>query len=311
GPWLGRFLLAGAHIGTASLSHAFTYHVFLIPALIFLGIAIHLYLVIYHGISDPPRAGTVVDEAQEIPRYTRLIEQKGVPFWPDAAWRDAIFACAVLVLILGLAFIVGPKPLGKPPDPSIIDAEPRPDWYLLWYFALLAELPHGTERFLMWLLPLAAAVVLIFLPVVFGRGERHVRRRPWALPIVAAIVFGVGVFWRLGIRAPWSPDFTAPALPGDVVHSSDTLVVQGAALFHTHGCENCHAVSGYGGHRGPDLTTVGGRMSAGEIAQWIANGGYNMPAFSRVLTSVQLAALQAFLASRTRPTGGETVQGHP
>jgi ubiquinol-cytochrome c reductase cytochrome b subunit len=206
---------------------------------------------------------------------------------------------------------VGPKPLGKPPDPSIINAEPRPDWYLLWYFALLAELPHGTEKFLMWLMPLAAGVVLFMLPVVFGRGERHVRRRPWAVPVVVTIVAVVGVFWRLGMRAPWSPDFSAPPLPAAVVHSPDTLVLKGAALFHTHGCENCHAVSGFGGQRGPDLTTVGSRMSSAEIVQWIANGGYNMPAFSRVLTSAQLTALQAFLASRTAGTGGETVPGHP
>jgi ubiquinol-cytochrome c reductase cytochrome b subunit len=310
GHWLGRFLIAGGHIGTASLSHAFTYHVFLIPGVIFAGIGIHVYLVFHHGISDPPHVGTPVVEGQEVERYERLMADQGISFWPTAAWRDSVFICAVLLLVLGLALIVGPKSLGKPPDPSIVQAEPRPDWYLLWYFALLAELPHGAEKFLIWMMPLAGGLVLLLLPLVFGTGERHVRRRPWAIPIVAAIVVGVGVFWRLGTRSPWSPDFSATALPATVVRSSDSLVVRGAALFHANGCEYCHQVDGYGGQRGPDLTTVGRRMSSGEIAQWIANGGYNMPAFSRTLTSDQLRALEAFLTTRTAAARDTTVEDH-
>lgn len=295
---LGTFVLAGGHIGTATLSHMFAYHVFFVPALIGAVIALHIYLVLHHGISAPPKVGQRVDPAVETAQYEHMIEERGVPFWPDAAWRDAAFTFAVLVFLLGLAIVVGPKPLGKPPDPAIIKAQPRPDWYLLWYFAVLAELPHGTEKLLIWLMPLAAGVVLLLLPVVFGRGERHVRRRPWAIPIVAAIVTTVGVFWRLGVVAPWSPDFDAPVLPAAVVGSSDSLVVEGASLFHTRACEACHQMSGFGGHRGPDLTTVADRMSGAEIAQWIENGGYNMPSFSRVLTSAEVDALRAFLESR-------------
>ena len=298
GPFIARVILAGRHIGTATLSHLFAYHVFLIPALIAGVIGLHLYLVIHHGISEPPVAGEPVEPATYRAKYRRTLDERGVPFWPDAAWRDVVFACAVLVLVLGLAIEVGPKPLGRPPDPATIQAQPRPDWYLLWYFAVLAELPHGTERYLLWLMPLAAATVLLLLPVVFGRGERHPRRRPWALVVVAAIVAGVGVFWRLGVVAPWSPDFSAPELPASVVASSDTTVRLGARLFHERGCENCHRVHGYGGLRGPDLTRVGDRLTGAEIVQWIENGGYNMPAFSRVLTSDQLDAIRAFLSSR-------------
>ncbi|MEO7084030.1 MAG: cytochrome b N-terminal domain-containing protein [Gemmatimonadaceae bacterium] len=295
---LGTFILSGRHIGTATLSHMFAYHVFVVPAFIGGVIALHLYLVLHHGISAPPKVGQTVDPATENQKYERLIDESGVPFWPDAAWRDALFAFVVILLVFGLAILLGPKPLGKPPDPSIIQAQPRPDWYLLWYFAVLAELPHGTEKVLIWLMPLAAGAVLLLLPVVFGRGERHVRRRPWAIPAVAAIVTAVGVFWRLGVLSPWSPDFDAPALPPTVVASTDSLVVRGSVLFHARACENCHLVSGFGGRRGPDLTNAGDRLSGAEIVQRIENGGYNMPAFSQLLTSAQIDALRAFLVSR-------------
>jgi ubiquinol-cytochrome c reductase cytochrome b subunit len=298
GHLLAQIILAGGHIGTATLSHLFAYHVFLIPALIAGTIGLHVYLVIHHGISEPPVAGEAVDPATYRERYRKQLDEHGVPFWPDAAWRDVVFGAAVVIVILGLAVVVGPKPLGKPPDPALIHAHPRPDWYLLWYFGLLAELPHGSEQYLIWMLPLAAAVVLLMLPLVFGRGERHVRRRPWAVVAVAAVIAGVAVFWRLGVVAPWSPDFDAKPLPASVVGSSDSLVVHGAELFHARGCENCHRIHGYGGIRGPDLTTAGDRLSGAEIVQWIENGGYNMPAFSRVLNSDQLDALRAFLESR-------------
>jgi ubiquinol-cytochrome c reductase cytochrome b subunit len=296
---LARLVLAGDNIGTATLSHMFTYHVFLIPALIALVIGAHLYLVIRHGISEPPRAGEPVDPATYRAEYADRLRRTGRPFWPYAAWRDVAFGVAVLVGIAACAVIFGPKVLGKPPDPSIIEAYPKPDWYLLWYFAVLALLPHGTERYLIWLLPLLAGLVLVFLPLVFRRGERHPSQRPWAWMAVAAIVIGVAAFWRLGIAAPWSPDFSAPPLPAAVVASTDTLVVRGAQLFHERGCEYCHRIAGYGGRRGPDFTHVGDRLPQPEIAQWIDNGGYNMPAFAEVLSTSQVEALTAFLASRS------------
>ncbi len=58
--------------------------------------------------------------------------------------------------------------------------------------------------------------------------------------------------------------------------------------------------AGQGGKRGPELTDVGGRMTAEQIALRITNGSPNMPAYARTLTPAQVNALVAFLAIRAR-----------
>jgi ubiquinol-cytochrome c reductase cytochrome b subunit len=72
-------------------------------------------------------------------------------------------------------------------------------------------------------------------------------------------------------------------------------------LFQTKGCQFCHAISGYGGQRGPDLTTVGDRLSPQQITLRILNGGYNMPPFASTLAPDEVNALAAFLESRKTP----------
>ena len=160
--------------------------------------------------SRPSRAGGL------IPRPTgrntkRCMKREGRPFWPDAAWRDVVFGVATIAGIAVLALVFGPPELGKPPDPSIIAADPRPDWYLLWYFAVLALLPHGMENYFMVFGPLLAGVVLILLPFLFNRGERSPRRRPWAVASVVMIVTMIGTLWVAGVKSDWSPNFNAQA----------------------------------------------------------------------------------------------------
>jgi ubiquinol-cytochrome c reductase cytochrome b subunit len=301
GPYLARFLLGGETVGGATLSRFFAIHVFIIPAFLFGFIGLHVLLVLRHGISEPPAAGEPVDPATYRARYEEQVRRRGVPFWPDAAWRDVAFGALVVVAVAGLAFAVGPPHLGKPPDPSIIAADPRPDWYLLWYFAVLALLPPYLENYVIVLAPVAAGVVLLALPLLFGRGERHPFRRPWSMAVVVMVVVMIGSLWIEGARSPWSPDFTAPALPASVVGATSGPVAEGARLFHEKGCENCHTVDGYGGHRGPELSTVADRLGSTEMIIRIANGGVNMPAFAGMLTPDEVDRLVAFLQTRHRP----------
>ena len=60
GPYIAHFILAGDTVGGATLTRFYAIHVFFIPAVIFVLIGIHLYLVLRHGISEPPRAGLTI-----------------------------------------------------------------------------------------------------------------------------------------------------------------------------------------------------------------------------------------------------------
>ncbi len=298
GQWMGHFLLAGDTVGGATLSRFFAAHVFFIPALIFLFLGFHLYLVLYNGISEPPQAGRPVDPRTYRRWYKSLLDREGVPFWPDAAWRDLVFGFLVIASIVCLAFWIGPAELGKPPDPTIMAASPRPDWYFLWYYALLSLIPRWSESYVIILGPLILVLVLILLPFVAGRGERSPMRRPWSSGVVAGVVFMIAYFGTVGNLAPWSPRFEAPPLPLEVVGTATGPVADGARLFYSKGCEFCHTVSGYGGIRGPDLTYAGDRMTPAQMTTRIFSGATNMPSYTGNMSPEELSSILAFLESR-------------
>ena len=300
GDWLARFILGGNTIGGATLSRFFAIHVFFIPAMLFIFIGLHLWLVLRHGISEPPVPGQPVDPKTYRERYHEFLEKHGHPFWPDGAWRDFVFGTGLIIAIALLAYFVGPPAIEKPPDPSLLSADPRPDWYLLWYFALLALIPPRVEGYIMILIPVVIGTLLLIVPLVNNRGERAPSRRPWSIAVVLLSVITIGSLWVLGVASPWSPNFNPGHLPAQVIGATSGPVFQGAVLFEEKGCLNCHLISGVGGRRGPDLSYIGNELTQDNMVIRIVNGGVNMPAFGGTLKPAEIDSLVAFLSSRRR-----------
>jgi ubiquinol-cytochrome c reductase cytochrome b subunit len=296
GQGLAELVIAGQTVGGATLTRFYATHVFLIPALMFLVLGTHVYLVINLGVSEPPQPGVPVDPATYEERYHALLEREGIPFFPDAAWKDVVFALFVGVLVFGLAAAIGPPELGPLADPTNLQAYPRPDWYFLWYFALLALIPKSIEDLFILGFPLSAAIILFILPFVANRGERAPSRRPWAVGTVLLGAVAIGVLVRTGDIAPWSP-VAVVEVPASVTQGLSPTAKRGALIFQNNGCISCHQVAGAGGLKGPDLTHVGARLSRGQLTSRILNGGNNMPSYAQTLSSQDLNDLVDFLQS--------------
>jgi ubiquinol-cytochrome c reductase cytochrome b subunit len=298
GPWIGRFIVGGDVESASTLTKFYALHVFILPGIILAFIGLHLQLVLKNGISEPPTPGKKVDPKTYRAEYNELMEKTGVPFWPDAAWRDALFGVAMVFAIMICAWYFGAPALDNAPDPSLTNANPQPDWYLMWYFAILALMPPQIESVVMVFGPLFMGLLLFSLPFISNKGERHLVKRPWASAFIVFALVLIGVLWHAAAMENWSPHFTEQPLPVEVVGATEGPVARGASTFYSRGCINCHSIQGHGGLKGPDLSYIGNKLDASQIMLRIDNGGKGMPSFASIIKSSEMDDLLAFLQTR-------------
>ena len=312
GPWVVRSMLGGPVIGGDSLSRFATLHVFVIPGALLFFLAVHLWLVLKCGVSAPPVPGAVVDPKTYDEAYEKQL-QSGVPFLGDAMRKDAVFSALAVIVVVALAAVLGPKGPTSPPDPTLPGANPRPEWPFLWLFALLSLSPAGAETFLILVFPVLLIIALFLVPFVSNRGERAPSRRPVAVLCVVVIYATFAALTYQGATSAWSPQMTAwssDPIPEELVRRCTPLRLQGAALFQSKNCRNCHALNGSGGQRGPDLIAVGTRLTRGQLIDQISNGtpgGGNMPAYGKQISPAEMTALVEFLEN-LRPPGALPAQ---
>jgi ubiquinol-cytochrome c reductase cytochrome b subunit len=180
-PFLGSalryFLRGGEEVTTATLRHAYGFHVAVLPAALTL-------LLVAHGLFLR-RLGT-----RPVPTDVDLA--KTVPIYPDFLVRMAAVMTAALVLVISLATFVE-RPLGEIANvAAAAPAGARPPWYFLWIHDLLLRAPREllgvpSAKFIVG----AGAMIIIlafFVPFFDRRGSR-----------VTAVIAGLLLFLAVSL----------------------------------------------------------------------------------------------------------------
>jgi ubiquinol-cytochrome c reductase cytochrome b subunit len=310
GGWVVNLLLGGPIIAGATLSRFFALHVFVIPGSLLAFVGLHLLLVLQLGINEWPMPGRAVSRATYMREYHELTHKEGEPFVPYAIWKDAFFSGFILLAIAACALYFGPFGPGGRPDPTIIQTNPRPDFFFMWAYAVLSLLPASLETPVILIVPVIAILGLLALPFLAGEGEKSWRRRPVAVLIVLLSAVALVTLTNQARHAPWSPVMDAwsgEPIPANYLQKSTALERQGALVFQAKQCHNCHALDDKGGKRGPALDAVAVRLTNDQLIRQVIQGGGNMPAYGKNLSPPETTALVAFLET-LHPAGQAPAQ---
>ncbi len=209
-------------------------------------------------------------EKQEYLESYKHAKEKGVPFFPDIIFKDAVVVLIVFLILVALTYFIG-APLEARADPADTTYTPRPEWYFLFLFQLLKYFPGNLEVLGVVLLPGLVILLIFLLPFLDRSSKRHFSHRPVVMGLTTIMVLGIVGLTYLSYREAPPP---AEAQQGD----------QTAALYSKN-CAPCHG-SSISVAPGTDLHKV--------IAQGKHEG---MPAWSADLTTDQIDALAGFILS--------------
>src|SRR6202050_293579 len=159
-------MLGGPIIAGKTLSRFFAIHVFIVPGALIAFVGVHLLMVLKLGVNEWPMPGRVVNRATYLKEYHELTHKDGVPFVPDAFRKDFVFSGLIILALVACAAYFGPfGPKGQP-DPTVVQAVPKPDYFFLWAYAALALLPPNMETILLIFGPVLGIGFLIALPLI-------------------------------------------------------------------------------------------------------------------------------------------------
>lgn len=156
GNWLHRFMRGGDEVTSATLQHAFGFHVAVLPALVSVLVALHLVVLARR------------------PGEARVEGASSIPIYPDFLVRQAAVWTGVIAVVTTLATF-SDRLLGAAADPRLPTAVgARPPWYFLWVHQIVASAPRellGVEgpRFLVGAACLFGAL-LVGLPFLDRKG---------------------------------------------------------------------------------------------------------------------------------------------
>jgi menaquinol-cytochrome c reductase cytochrome b/c subunit len=254
----------------------------------------------------------------EFTKYKEDVKRYGKPFHPYAMFHDTVMSLVVVSVIVGLACVwyftsgadpektgwLGPR-YSEPADPGTTSFIPRPDWYFYFLFYLLRIFKWPESVILGTVgIPTILLVILIALPFIDLRRERRLLRRPVAVLAAVLTALSMGVLTYKGATAKESLGSEAPIDTWLSRQQAPQQARDGAVIFASVGCLNCHTYLGAGTSNAgaPDLSAIGAQGGKDEayFQRYVADpskfGNNVMPSFSD-LGQDNLRKLAVFLAS--------------
>src|SRR4030067_755997 len=150
-------------------------------------------------------------EKQDYLERYKVAKEKGVSFFPDILFKDAVVVLFIFLILSALAYFLG-APLEARANPADTTYTPRPEWYFLFLFQLLKYFPGRLEFLGVVVLPTLAILGLFLLPFLDRNSKRHYSHRPVVIGFTSIVVVGILLLTFLAYREAHPP---APAQQGE------------------------------------------------------------------------------------------------
>lgn len=262
-PGVGRFtqqiIVGGPEYGHLTLTHFYTLHVGVLPAVAVLLLVGHVALFRRHGVTPPVGADrTKVDR-----------------FYPKQVWKDLVVSLGLMAVLFALTLRDHGAPLDAPADPSS-DYPARPEWYFLALFELLKYFKGALEPVGAVGIPLLLFGYLIALPLLDKGSDRSLRARLRLLLPLAFFGLAAGALTVKSLAADASDeafqksrelasergkqaaDLFRKGVPpeGPLAMLRNDPELRGQMLF-TQNCATCHRLG--------DLAPADGKVTAPDL----------------------------------------------
>jgi len=186
-------LFGGEFPGTAIVGRLYSLHIMLVPALILVFLALHLFMLVIHKHTHYSGPGK---------KDTNVV---GYPLMPVYVAKAGGFFFIVfgVIMLIATFFTINPIWNYGGYDPSPVSAGTQPDWYIGWLDGALRLAPTGVEFMLgdytvstNILLPLVISLVFLAAVAIYpfvenwvtgDKREHHVLDRPRNAPTRTAI----------------------------------------------------------------------------------------------------------------------------
>jgi ubiquinol-cytochrome c reductase cytochrome b subunit len=194
GAYVSSLLFGGEFPGESIVARLYSLHIMLIPALILVFVAIHLFMVVIHKHTHYSGPGK---------KDTNVV---GYPLMPVYVAKAGGFFFLVfgVIMVIAANFTINPVWNYGGYDPSPVSAGTQPDWYIGWLDGALRLAPTHLETVDAWgntwswniLLPMIVGIAFLVVVAVYpffeawvtgDKREHHVLDRPRNAPTRTAI----------------------------------------------------------------------------------------------------------------------------